>query len=387
MVDALMVHGTAAFFAGMVLNGMPCVLPVMPFKIQALLKETAGTTRSRVAAALALTAGSVTFFILLGGCTAVFGLMWGQQFQLPWFRLVLALVLLVAAVATLLGWSWRLPPAAYQVSTGHRLSAFLTGAFAGILSTPCSGPFLGSVLTFAATRSPLESVVIFGAIGAGLAFPYGVLMLWPGLLGRLSFSSRTGTRLRCVLGFGLLAGGLFFLQGFLPEPWPQVAWMALCVGVGIWLVFLFTSGGRRKMRPVWVVAMTILVVTGFRTFSLHGPAGEIPWQAYSDARMAAASGHAVMVEFTADWCINCKALERTTFRDKELLATIQALKIVPLQVDLTHVDDARRELLARFGGYAIPFTVLLDGQGRMVRHFTGMVGAGTLVESLHAIGG
>ena len=387
MVDTLLFHSVVAFFAGMVLNGMPCVLPVMPFKIQALIQETSGTGRSRAAAALALMIGSLTFFILLGVLTAAFGLMWGQQFQLPWFRLLLALILLAAAVATFIGWSWRLPQWVYRVPTGHHWGAFLTGALAGILSTPCSGPFLGSVLAFAATRPPLESMVIFSAIGMGLAFPYGILMLWPGLLSRLSFSSRIGKRFKFILGCGLLAGSLFFAQGFLPYPWGPLAWMALGVVLGTWAVFLFTAGARRRLRPILVVIMAMLVVTGLRSIWLYAPAAEIPWQPYSDDRMAAAAGHTILVEFTADWCINCKVLERTTFRDEKLLATIDALNIVPLQVDLTQVDDTRQALLARYGGHAIPYTVLVDGQGRMVRQFTGMVGADTLVESLKSIGG
>ena len=91
--------------------------------------------------------------------------------------------------------------------------------------------------------------------------------------------------------------------------------------------------------------------------------------------------------FTADWCINCKTLERTTFRNKKLLGAIDALGVVPLRVDLTRVDDSLRQTLARFGGYAIPYIVLLDQNGRKVRQYTGMVGADTLAAQLKAIGG
>ena len=139
MTTAFAIQIVAAITAGAVLNFMPCVLPVMPFKVQALLRETTGTTRSRAAAAAALVAGSLTFFVLLGAVTSAFGLIWGQQFQLPWFRLLLALVLFLAAVATFTGWSWRLPQAVYRAPMGRHLGAFFTGALAGILSTPCSG--------------------------------------------------------------------------------------------------------------------------------------------------------------------------------------------------------------------------------------------------------
>ena len=387
MMQTVVYQSTLAFAAGMILNFMPCVLPVMPFKVQALLRETTGTARSRALAAAALLAGSLAFFVALGAVTAGFGLMWGQQFQHPWFRLLLSLFLFAAAVATFTGWSWRLPQFVYRVPMSRHLGAFLTGALAGVLSTPCSGPFLGSVLAFTATRSALETMVIFCAIGTGLAFPYVVLLLWPGLLARLSFSSGLAVNFKMVLGFVLLAAGLFFFQGFLPPILRQTGWMALVLGFGVWLVFRFTHGSRVGLRPVLILVLAIAVVTGFRDVSLDGGDAGIPWQVYSDHRLVQSVGQPVLVEFTADWCINCKALERTTFKDKRLLDIIGAMGVIPLQVDLTQVDEQRRELFDRFGGRAIPYIVVIDRQGQLVQRFTGMVGAETLVDIFKSMDG
>lgn len=388
-METVAAQSAVAFAAGMILNFMPCVLPVMPFKVQALLRETAGTTRSRALAAAALLAGSLAFFIMLGAVTAGFGLMWGQQFQHPWFRFLLSLFLLAAAIATFTGWSWRLPQFVYRVPMSRHLGAFFTGALAGVLSTPCSGPFLGSVLAFTATRSALEAMVIFSAIGTGLAFPYVVLLLWPGLLERLSFSSRMADRFKTVLGFVLLAAGLFFGQGFLPPILRQAGWMALAVGIGVWLVFLFTGGARVRLRPVLILALAIVVVVGFREISLNDGGEGIPWQVYSDQRLeqSVSADQPVLVEFTADWCLNCKAMQRTTFKDKKLLEIIGTMGVLPLQVDLTQVDEQRREIFDRFGGRAIPFIVVIDGQGQLVQRFTGVVGADTLVDTLKSMDG
>jgi thiol:disulfide interchange protein len=313
--------------------------------------------------------------------------MWGQQFQHPWFRLLLSLFLFAAAFATFTGWSWRLPQFVYRAPMSRHMGAFLTGALAGVLSTPCSGPFLGSVLAFTATRSPLDAMVTFGAIGTGLAFPYVVMLLWPGLLDRLSFSSRVAVHFKNLLGFVLLAGGLFFAQGFLPALLWQACWMGLVLGTGVWMVFLLTGGARKKLRPVLMVVLAMTMVTGFRNISFQHQGGAIPWQAYSDARVEQAAGRPVLVEFTADWCLNCKAMERTTFKDRNLLETIDTLGVISLQVDLTQVDDARRAIFDRFGGRAIPYTVLLNGRGQPVQRLTGMVGADTLVDMLKSIDG
>ncbi len=387
MMQTLVAHSTLAFAAGMILNLMPCVLPVMPFKIQALLRETTGTTRSRTLAAAALLAGSLVFFVVLGAVTAGFGWMWGQQFQHPWFRLLLSLFLFTAAIATFTEWSWRLPQFMYQAPMSRHVGAFFTGALAGVLSTPCSGPFLGSVLAYAATRSAQEAMVIFSAIGTGLAFPYMVLLLWPGLLARLSFSSGLAVDVKMVLGFVLLAAGLFFVQGFLPPILRQTGWMALVLGIGAGLVFRFTRGSRVRLRPALILVLAVVVVTGFRDASWNGGDADIPWQAYSDHRLAQSIGQPVLVEFTADWCINCKALERSTFKDKTLLDIIGVMGVVPLQVDLTLVDEQRRDIFERFGGRAIPFIVVIDRQGQLVQRFTGMVGAETLVDIFKSMDG
>ena len=389
MVDTLAFQIAAAFCAGMILNFMPCVLPVMPFKVQALLRETSGSTRSRARAATALLTGSLAFFVLLGAVTASLGLMWGQQFQLPWFRLMLAILLFAAAIATFSGWSWRLPQAIYRVPMSHHMGAFLTGALAGILSTPCSGPFLGSVLAYAATQSTLETMALFSTIGAGLACPYVILMIWPGLLSRLTFNSRLAVAFKTVLGFVLLAGALFFARGFMPASMQTLAWMALVLGFGIWVVVQFTTGsaGRMKLRPVLVLALAMATITGFKSLSFEEPGETIAWQTYTEQRIEQAAGRPILLEFTADWCINCKVLEQTTLKNPRLLQTISTLGVTPLRVDLTQVDDLRRDLFRRFGGRAIPYIVLLNGRGEPAQRFTGMVGADTLIDSLQSIGG
>lgn len=199
--------------------------------------------------------------------------MGGQQFQHPWFRLLLAFFLFAAASATFTGRSWRLPQVVYRLHVSRHLSAFLTG----ILPTPCSGPFLGSVLAFAATRSLLETMVIFPAIGCGLAFPYVVLLVWPSLLDRLSFKSRLAASIKMLLGFDLLAGGLFFAQVFLSPLLRQAGWMGLVLAIGVWLVFLLTNGSPGRLRPVLILVVAMTVVTGFRNLSFQDPGGEIPW--------------------------------------------------------------------------------------------------------------
>lgn len=385
MLAALAVQGVVAFAAGVLLNGMPCVLPVLPFKIQALLNGTAGGARSRTLGAAALLAGSLTFFLALGTAAAGFGVMWGQPLQSVWVRRLLSLLFLAAAAATFLGWSWRLPQALYRNPVHRSGSAFVSGALTGLLATPCAGPFLGSVLAYAATRPSHEVLILFGAIGTGLALPTMVLMMWPGLLTRLSFSGRAAPAIKAGFGFALLGGGLFFGQGMLPAPMVRFAWVGWLMAVGLWLAVRLTEGRRRRWRPVLIVSWAVLVVTGYQTVQRHTPSDGLPWQAYSDQSLVEAAGRPVIIGFSADWCISCQVMAQTTFRDRDLRLAIERRGVVALKVDLTHADASSRAVFDRFGGRALPYTVILDRRGRPIRQFTGMVGAAELIKHLPAV--
>lgn len=384
MENALISYSLLAFAAGMTLNFMPCVLPVMPFKVQAILRTTGSDVGNRLRAAGALLAGCLFFFLVLGGVSAAVGLMWGQLFQYAGLRLVLSTFFFASAIATFTGWSLRLPRAVQRLPMAGDLGAFVSGALAGILSTPCAGPFLGAVLAYAATRPTPTTLILFSAIGTGLAAPLMTLIIWPSLIRRLTFSSRFGTAFKSLLGLVLLAAGLFYAQGILPPVYRRIAWMGLAAGSGILLVVKLTIGKAARLRPVFVMALAMLVITGFQNTSwLDGDAGP-GWGSYS-ATEALAAERPVLLYFGADWCINCRTMDRTTFTDRNLLNLVDTLNVLPLKVDLTRPDEARRAALDRFGGYAIPFVVIMDGRGNVVRQFTGVTGPQPLMAGLSAV--
>ena len=371
----------------MLLNLMPCVLPVMPFKIQALLRETSGTARSRALSAIALLSGSLLFFVILGAAFAGLGFMWGAQFQQPVFRAALALFLIGSAAATFLEWSVSLPQSIYKMPQGRYLGAFFTGMLGGILSTPCSGPFLGSTLAFAVTLPPVGIMLVFTAIAFGLAAPYVLLLLWPGLLGKISFSSRLASRFKQLMGFILLGGGLFFAQGFLPEAVIAAGWMAIAMAFGIWCVVWMVSGERKKIRPVLILAIAMVVFTAWREGAFLGATEGLQWQTYSETALAnaRADGRQVIISFMADWCPSCQVMKRTTFRSKELAGRIDSSAIAALRVDLTQPDVFGQRVFQRFGGHAIPYLVFLDKKGSVYRRITGVVAADTVIDTIDAM--
>ena len=209
-----------ALLGGLVLNAMPCVLPVLSLKAFALTRY-AGAERGAIRAGLLATAGGIlASFLVIAFALIVLRISgasigWGIQFQHPWFLAGMALFTLLFA-ASLFDWVTFRLPAAFSALGGTRgahplVEAFLTGAFATLLATPCSAPFLGSAIGFALTRSGPDILIVFGALGIGMALPFLLLAAKPSLVRWLPRPGPWMPLLRVGLGLLLLATALWLL--------------------------------------------------------------------------------------------------------------------------------------------------------------------------------
>lgn len=389
-MSELFIYSLFAFLAGITFNLMPCVLPVMPFKIQAMLREIESTLTARVLAAAALLGGSIGFFLLLGMATISLGLLWGELFQSSWFQGALSLFLLLAAVATFAEWSLSLPQFLYRIPAHKYVGAALTGALAGILSTPCSGPFLGSVLAYAVAQPPASVLMLFISIGTGLAFPYVVLLTWPGLMDRLRFSGPWTLQVKQFLGFILLGGAVFFSRPLIPDIIHSAGWLLLGGALMVWAcrdLIKSQSWGQRVM-PIVSMGLVIMVIS-LSTGIFKIGEGELNWQPFEEAALerARANAQPVLIEFTADWCLNCKVLESTVYKTTKVLSAVREMSMLTLRVDITDMSAAKKALLGRYGGFAIPFLVLLDRHGQVSQTFTGLMTDTTLAAAINKAGG
>lgn len=372
-MEGLTLNGLLAFTAGVLLNFTPCVLPVLPFKIRTLLGEIEGTTPSRVIAACALLLGSLMFFVVLGALTAYLGWRWGEIFQSRVFLALLSLLLFASGIAMLLQWSFALPQFLYHLPMRRYADAFLTGVLAAILSAPCSGPFLGSVLAYALTQPPPVVIGLFAAIGTGLAFPYVLLLAAPKLLRYLPKGGRIGAQVEAILAFVLIGGAVFFAQAVLPQSTHVFLWWGIGGVVLVWAVIAIIRGPKITDRLVPLAALATVLFIANTALTVRGEA-RLPWRPYSAADLEDAhlSGRPALIEFTADWCINCKALEQTVYASPVVIEAALKVKLVPFKVDMTEFDDAHKVLIEQYGGTAIPYAVLIGGQGEIAQTFSGL---------------
>jgi suppressor for copper-sensitivity B len=356
-----------AFIGGLILNVMPCVFPVLSLKLMAL--TSGNSTAARIGFASSAL-GIVGSFVFLGTALAVMKVAgaeigWGIQFQSPVFLAVMAIITLVFAFGTAGFFEIALPTTVATKATrwtdGHGFAASLTQGFvATLLATPCSAPFVGTAVGFALGGGFLSILGVFSAMGLGMALPYVLIALTPGLSKFLPRPGLWMQRVKQSLSIGLFAtaGWLCFT---LASVWyDAVAVIALLFSIG---VVVGVVGGRiihgKGRYGLVILAATAFAAPGIVDRLPSRDRESVAWQSFRpDAiRELVGQGKTVLVYVTADWCITCKVNDRTTWSSSSTIDVVNALT-VPMKADWTKPDSAISAFLKSKGRYGIPFTVI-----------------------------
>lgn len=363
---------------GLILNAMPCVLPVLSLKVFGLVRAAGLGRREVTSGALATAAGIlVSFWALAGAAIAAkaagSAVGWGVQFQRPGFVAFLAVVILLFTLNLWGLFEIQLPGRLAMAAGGGAREGlgghFVSGLFATLMATPCSAPFLGTAVGFALAREAFEVLAVFTAIGVGMALPYLLLAVAPGAARWLPKPGVWMETLKGVMGF-LLAGAMIWLLYVLgnqvaPERLALVEGVLLAVGLATWLASRSPLGSmpRRAWGALALVAGlgAIALAAGgsapARAGTVAGDPGGIAWRRWdpTEAERLAAAGTPVFLDITADWCVTCKVNERLILETPEVRAALAAHGVVAMKGDWTHRDDAIGGFLASHGRYGIPF--------------------------------
>jgi suppressor for copper-sensitivity B len=355
---------------GLLLNLMPCVLPVLGLKLMSFAQQS-GRDRGEVfrmnlwycagvfAVFFALATASVAANIGLGSAN----LAWGEQFTSTGFNVTM-LAIVFAFALSFLG-IWELPiPGFIGEKAGHVQSqegpagSFLKGVLSTVLATPCSGPFLGPVFGFTLTQPTAVTYAVFGAIATGMALPYVLVGLVPGLVKFLPKPGAWMGTLKEVLGFVML-GTVAYLFTFLHHDWFVPTFTLL---VGIWAACWWVGKAQETTGSVgfgrWVQAGAVAAAVGWGAFTLLAP-GEsvIEWQQpFSRERIAELrkSGATVMVDFSADWCPTCKFNLAYAIETDRVKAAVEKNGVVPVLADWTDGSNEIKLALEGLQSRSIP---------------------------------
>ena len=364
-----------ALLGGFILNLMPCVLPVLSLKVLALIGHGGAERRAIRRGFLATAAGIVASFLVLAVTTSVVkaagtAVGWGVQFQQPLFLVPMVAVMTLFA-ANLFGfYEIPLPQWAADASRGHGnphglAGHFAAGAFATLLATPCSAPFVGTALGFALAHGTLEILVIFILLGVGMALPYLAVAAWPHLGQRLPRPGKWMLTLRRVMGAVLAATAVWLLLVLAAElgSGPAAVVAALMAGI-----FVVLAAGPR-VAPILRLLAVVVLCLGSLAVSAGGP-GPLPaaasssvkgvWKSFDRDALARAvsDGKVVFVDVTADWCITCQVNKATVVYRGKVAERLASGQVMAMQADWTRPDDGIAAYLAGFGRYGIPFNAV-----------------------------
>lgn len=369
-----------AFLGGLILNLMPCVLPVLSIKFLSVIKHGGAASGPVRASFLASAAGVITTFMiiaaaLIGLKSAGAGIGWGIQFQQPWFLITMAFLVILFACNLWGFFEVRLPgavaTASHKAGQGSGIGGnFLQGMFATLLATPCSAPFLGTAVGFALARGTTEIMTIFFMIGIGLAAPYLLIAAVPKLATQLPKPGAWMDKLKVALGFALAATAvwlLFVIAGVSGMGVAIITAAALTFVAG-WLGwFVKLAPEMRRATPFALVFVTAAPLVNAYVGDMDGPldtntpgVSKIAWSPFDPEVIPALvkSGKFVFVDVTADWCITCQVNKRLVLERGRMLELMRSPDVVAMQADWTRPNDEIAEYLATFGRYGIPFNAI-----------------------------
>jgi thiol:disulfide interchange protein len=376
-----------ACLGGLILNFMPCVLPVVAIKVLGWVEQSQSSPSKVRASGLYYTAGVISSFLSLA-CIVIAAqaagqkIGWGFQFQYPPFLIAMSSVVLFFGLSLFGLFNFNLT--GYEAigelaEKDDALGNFFKGVLATILSTPCTAPFLGTALGFAFVQPWWVVLAIFFAIGLGMSAPYFVLMINPSWLHRFPKPGAWMEKLKEFMGFILLAtvawllsilGSEVGLNGML-----SVTYFLLSIAFAAWFVSRFSNLTQSGMTMValglctFILSQPCLLSTTAciekNTMQRSDTAGEpISWQALDLAQLNkdVNSGKTVFLDFTAQWCLTCKANEAAVLNTQPIVSKMKALQVVPMRADWTTQDPTITKLLRKFNRSGVPLYVIFPAK-------------------------
>ncbi len=390
--------GLALFFAflgGILLNLMPCVLPVISFKVMSFVKMAGQSRALTLRHGLYFSLGVLISFWVLASAMLVLrtygqAVGWGFQLQDPLFVIILASILFIFALSLFGLFEWGMFFASWagqtEVDKAKKSSgyggSFLSGVLATAVATPCTGPFLGSAIGFAVTLPVFQSMLIFTSLGLGMCSPYLILAAFPSLLRFLPKPGAWMEVFKELMGFLLLATVLWLMWVFSAQTntFSLICLLAgfLCFAIGAWI---YGKGSAplisRKKRVTSYVFVCLFIFAGFKSIFLPkstwdqdisiGKTGQKEqlkgWEVFSPERVAElrAQGTPVLIDFTAKWCLICQA-NHMVLDSKEVNEELSKAGVVKMIADWTKNDPIITTELSKFGRNSVPLYVLYGNE-------------------------
>lgn len=368
-----------ALLGGLILNLMPCVLPVLSLKAITVLESGESPAAARKHA-LWYTAGVMLAFAVLGlvvvGIRAAgHGLQWGAQFQQP--VIVGVLVYVMLAIGLSMSGVFEVGGSLGNVGSGLASRSgptgdFFTGVLAVVVASPCTAPFMGSAIAFAFAAPLYVAFLIFIALGLGLALPFLLMGFVPAVARMLPRPGRWMETLKQALAFPMYLTAVWLLWVLTKQRGADAAALVLAGGVLLAMALWWYGRSRGGSRLSWVFTTVLAIGAAAALWTVHGlPAttntavatdGSVPYSPEKLAELRAA-GTPVLVDMTADWCITCKANERAVLDTDTFRDLLKKTGTVYMKGDWTDVNATIAAFLEQYHSVGVPLYVVYPKGG------------------------
>ena len=370
-----------AFIGGIILNLMPCVLPILSIKAFSIVKQSQDSHKDIFLNSFLYTLGILFSFAILATVVTVIKLSgelvgWGFQFQNTGFVVFLLSLMFVFSLSLFDVFVFQAP----GISTATKASgkkgyfgSFVTGIFAVLLATPCTAPFLGAALGFAFTQPPVIIFAIFLLVGLGLGFPFLIIGLFPKAVKILPKPGEWMNIFKEILGFLLLAFAIKMVQVLLVQMGGMyvinVLFFMLILGIASWMYGRFVTPMHTK-KTQWIMTVLALLIIIFGAFfTLKGQTPQELgsdahydsfWNKFSEEAVAEGikAGKPVFVDFTAEYCMVCKTNEATVLNTNDIREAFTSKNVLMLKGDYTRRDPVIHEWLRRYEKAGVPLYLL-----------------------------
>lgn len=359
-----------ALLAGLSLNIMPCVWPVLPIVVLRIVEQAEERKGTKLTMGIAFCLGILLFFACLAILNIVvhvaFGatLQWGDQFRNPIFVTVMALVLVVLALFMFDVFSIVLPGSVADKNTSGSgyLGTVGMGFLAAILSTPCSFGILAAAFAWAQGQPLFPATVAIMFIGLGMAVPYLVLTSIPGLLERLPKPGKWMDIFKKTAGF-ILLGIAVWMMTIVPQARRSgVLYYSVILAFCVWMWGGWVGFGSKTTNKIIVRTLAVFLAVAAGYWLLSPSEKLINWQEYDPELIETSldEGKPVLIKFTADWCLSCKAVEKLVYSRKDVAELIEQKDVVVIKADTTAKDyPATRALKNIYNEPGVPVSILL----------------------------
>lgn len=359
-----------AFLGGLILNLMPCVLPVISLKLFSLIKHQNYSQKQLLRHNLSYTAGVIATFMALAGVIAALKaggeeVGWGFQLQSPVFILSMMLILFILSL-NLFGLFEFMTPGGSKLGSAQTEEGFIGDFFGGvlttILSTPCSAPFLGTALTFAFTTSTFTIFLMFFFIGLGLAFPFLMTAVAPKTLAIFPRPGAWMEKLKYFLGLSLLATVVWLYDVFASlVDYEAISWKLNILFAFWFFAFFFIkkiSSNKFLKTVVFIIPLT-LTALAVRDLELKPTTTNLipkdsAWKPWSEDKLSELKGQMIFMDFTAAWCLTCKINKKLVLETDGFNELAKKYNLTLLRADWTKRDDNITQYLKKYGTVGVP---------------------------------